>query len=558
MNKNKISRRRFLGQAAGSAVLAGLPGLGSTQAQAKYDYQLVVRGATIVDGTGAPGYTGDIAVRQGRIFAIGKIKEGKSYRTIEANGLVASPGFIDIHTHTDTELLKYPRGESKLRQGVTTEIGGNCGGSPFPSAEGTVAGERWASLRDFLSELEKAKIGLNFATFVGQGAVRRNVLQDANRKPTSDELTKMKQLVATAMRDGAVGISSGLEYTPSGFAEADELIELCKAAQTFGGIYATHMRNEDDRLLEAIQEAIEVARAASIPLQISHLKAAGRANWSKTDQALALIEEGVRSGVSIHADRYPYIAYATGLSINFPKWARDGGNDAFVARLRDMSQRARMKGETEAKVRATDGWESLLIAGVRTDANRTLVGRRIAEVALEKGFDPFHFACDLLVEENGSVSTYGFAMDEEGTAKVLAHRRVMIASDGNALSPARTPEKGGLSRPHPRSYGTFPRVFAEYVRKRKTLTLEQAVQKMTGLVSNKLGWPYRGRLLKDQFADIVLFDATRIADRATFTESEQFPEGIEYVIVNGTPAVEKNSYTESPSGVILVGHGRRV
>ncbi|MFQ5721838.1 MAG: amidohydrolase family protein [Candidatus Aminicenantales bacterium] len=566
MNK-KISRRQFLKFSAQTGVILGLAsGLGEKAlfSQTKR-FDLVIKNGQIIDGIKDKGYKADLGIIGDRIAAIGNLSQSNSKAFIEAEGKVVTPGFIDIHSHTDLELLINPKAESKVRQGVTTELSGNCGSSVFPRKKGLTGYEKklkeklnleinWTDLEGYHSFLQKRGLAINHATLVGQGTVRRLVLGNEQRHPSAKEMDIMKNMIAEAMAQGAFGLSTGLEYPPGRFSTSSEIIELCRVAAKFGGFYATHMRSEDTMLMEALAEAIHIADQSGLPLQISHLKVCGRANYYKIPLAIDLIERAKTRGMSINADRYPYTAYNTSLSIMFPDWALAGGSEAFVQRLKDKELRQKMKAETLKKVIGNNSWESMLIQEVNNQENKPLVGKYISQAAQEKNKDPYEFSCDLLISEGGDVSIIGFGMSEKNTALVLKHPLVMLCSDGVALAPY-----GFLSQgiPHPRNYGTFPRFLRLYVREKKLLSLPEAIKKMTSMPAAKMGLTKRGVIKKGNFADVVVFDPMAIADLATYTKPQQYPKGIDYVIINGQVVIDHNTHTGQLPGKTLAGPGKK-
>ena len=539
------------------ATTAGIFAAGGRMAFAQdVPFDLLIRNGLIVDGGGGEPLHGDIGVRADRISVIGDLAGLQANRVIDADGMAVSPGFIDIHSHTDLELLINPKAESKVRQGVTTELSGNCGSSVFPildpeSEDIKAQAQRlgieidWTDLEGYQAALMRGGIAVNHASLVGIGTVRQCVLGGDARHPNAEEMERMKQLVAVAMGEGSFGISSGLEYTPDGFFTTEEVIEICKVAGKYGGFYATHMRSEDSAVLEAVGEALTIAERADLPLQISHLKAAGHQNYYKIPMIFDLIERAYDRRLDVTADRYPYTAYATGLSVFFPQAALDGGNEAFVGRLKDAAMRLEMKTRTLAKVEANNGWESIMIRSVDEESNRAYVGMRLDAAAAQSGVDPYDFACELLISEKGSVGITGFGMSEENTERILTHPLVMPCSDGYALAPY-----GQLSEgiPHPRNYGTFPRFLQWIFREKGLLTLAEAVRKMTAMPAGRMRLAGRGLIRENWFADLVIFDPVTIADRATYVESEQYPAGVEYVIVNGVPVIEKGEHTGALPG----------
>ena len=526
-------------------------------------YDLVIKNGTLVDGISNEPYKGDIGIIGEHIKQIGNLQNATGKTVIDATSRVVSPGFIDIHTHTDIEILINRKAESKIRQGVTTELGGNCGSSPFPMkyplsdyekrlAEEANISIDWTDLKGFHQAIESKGTAVNHATLIGQGTVRGYVMGDGQREPTAEEMDQMKKLVAEAMEKGAFGLSTGLEYTPSGFAETQELIELCKIVANYGGFYATHIRSEDKAVLEAVGEAIHIAETADLPLQIAHFKAVGKTNWWKLPKMIDLVERAAERGLNVTADRYPYIAYSTGLTILYPQWALDGGLEQLIIRLKDDKIRQSMKADTLEKVRGY-GWDKIVISNLHKKHNQWLIGKSVGEAAAEKKADPYEFMCDLITDEESDVSHIGFGMNEETTEMVLKHPLVMLGSDGSSLAPYGPLSEG---KPHPRNYGTFPRFLGYYVRERNLLSLPEAIKKVTSKPAAKLGLKDRGSLKQGNFADIVIFDPITIADKATFIEPHQYPVGIDYVLVNGTTIIDHGRHTEKLPGKVLYGPGK--
>jgi len=562
--EKKISRRDFIKVSARTGLLAAVAGPGILRSASPGDYDLVIRNGTLVDGTGTDPFPADIGIRGERIAFIGRIGNVRGRKVIDAANRVVSPGFIDIHSHSDFELLINPKAESKIRQGVTTELVGNCGSSAFPLKQPLEEEDKrmaekhgilvdWTDLAGYRKALSREGMALNLAALVGQGTLRRLVVGEERRPPTPGELERMQELVARAMEQGAFGLSTGLEYTPGGFAEADEIISLCRVVASYGGFYATHMRSEDKAVVEAVAEAVHIAEAAGLPLQISHFKAVGRPNWWKLPMMIDLVERAAERGLDVAADRYPYIAYSTGLTILFPKEALDGGMACFLERLRDQKTRESLKAPTLEKVEGY-GWDNILITSVNREKNRPLVGKNLREAADQAGKNPYTFLCDLLLDEGQDVSHVGFGMSEENTDRVLAHPLVMLGSDGSSLAPYGPLSEG---KPHPRNYGAFPRLLGTYVRERKVLSLSEAVRKVTSMPAARMGLEERGKLAEGFFADIVVFDPGTISDRATFTHPHQYPAGIDYVLVNGTVVVEGDTHTGWLPGKFLLGPRKR-
>jgi N-acyl-D-amino-acid deacylase len=523
------TRRSFL-RTAGGALLA-IAGAPTVLPAAKRRADIIVRGGTVFDGTGAAGVESDVAITGGRISAIARRIADSGALEIDARGLAVAPGFIDIHSHADGSLFQDPRAESVIRQGVTTIVVGQDGSSRVP---GGGRGESSDSFNALFARFDGASSAVNVASMIGLGTVRGAVIGNADRRATPDEIRRMTALVERAVAEGACGASSGLEYTPGGFAPLDELIALCKPLAGRRLPYATHMRNEDDRLLESIDESIAVARGAGCPLQISHLKTQGPRNWGKLDAVFARIETAAKGGLDVAFDRYPYIAYQTGLTNLFPIWSREGGNAAFFARIDSAESGRRIRDETLAKVALIGGWDNVMIANVSDSADQRAEGARLGTYASALSADPYETAVGLLRRSGGSVGMVGFAMSEENLDRILAHPRGMVCSDGGGYAIS-GPTRNG--HPHPRGLGTFPRIISRYVRERKVLTLPQAINKMTALPASRLRITDRGRLAQGLAGDVVVFDPATVADRATYAEPFQYPAGIKAVLVNGTVAL---------------------
>lgn len=524
---------------------------------------LVLRGATVFDGTGAPGRELDVAITGDRITAIGRALPTGA-QEMDLRGMALSPGFIDVHTHADMPIFANPECESRVRQGITLEIGGNCGGSPGPWTEDDFQRTR-ASYRDrygadvdfrdpagFLSGIDRLRPAVNAATLVGNGSLRSFAVGSENRPATEAELAVMKDELRKAIAGGCVGLSSGLEYTPSGFAPTDELIALASVLKGTGYPYVSHMRNEDDRVLAAIEELFHVGRMAGVPVQVSHLKAQGQRNHWKQEVALSLIARARAAGLDAMFDAYPYVAYSTGLTNLFPTESRSGGNQALLRRLRDPATAGRLEAHCRDRVALLGDWNHLQItsAGPRMPWAR---GRRLGDLATERGVEPYALVLLLLEESGGSVGTIGFGMSEENVEELLAHPLGIVCSDGSTYAPY-----GPLaeSSPHPRSYGTFPRLLGHYVRDRKALPLEEAIRKVTSAPADRLRITGRGRIAEGAFADLVAFDPATVADRATFESPHQYPVGVPMVIVNGVVTIRDGEQTGARGGRGVRGSGR--
>lgn len=548
----KMRRRTFVRSAAvaatGSLVAPNLV-MGGRRAD------LVLRGATVFDGSGAPGRELDVAVTADRIAEVGvNLPAGSD--ELDLRGLALAPGFIDIHSHADMSLFINPNAESRIRQGVTLEVVGQDGGSvgPWSEAEYQETRSRYRErygadigFRDpagFLGGIDGLRPAVNVATMVGNGALRGFVVGNENRPATEAEVARMKEELRRAINGGCVGLSSGLEYTPSGFADPDELVALASVLRGTGYPYASHMRNEDDRVIAAVEETLHIGRMAGVPVQISHLKAQGTRNHWKQEAILHLLAEAREAGVDALFDCYPYVAYQTGLTNLFPTEMRAGGTDAFLRRLKDPTTGPRLEAACRAKIALLGDWNSVQItsAGESTAWAR---GRRLGDLAAERGEEPYALTLHLLEANRGSVGMIGFGMSEENVAELLAHPLGMMCSDGGAYAPY-----GPLSQssPHPRGYGSFPRLLGHYVRERRALSLETAIHKVTGAPARRLGLAGRGSIAPGAHADLVAFDPGTVADRATFESPHQYPVGIPVVVVNGVVTIRDGEHTGQRGG----------
>jgi len=554
-----LRRREFL-KRTGEFLLGAGGIFFQTGCRQKSDFDLLIREALVLDGSGRPPYLADIGVSGKYIKFIGKLRNGRARRVIEARGLYLAPGFIDIHNHTDVQLLVCPTADSLVRQGITTVIGGNCGASRFPltpemrEEENRYLSEDpgievdWTDLAGFFRRLSEKGIGINYGTLVGQGTVRAAVVGYGDRQPSAAELSKMKDLVRQALDQGALGLSTGLEYAPGSFATTGELIELASVLRGYDGVYATHMRDEEDGVLEAVDEAITIAEKAGVSLEISHLKVGYPRNWDKIDTLLEKIDRAADRKVKVAADVYPYTAFSTGLSIFFPLWVREGKKEDFLGRLRNPELQSRLREAIAESGKNVGTWDKVLISSVRTEKNRWLEGLNLDQASRLQGKDLFSFIRDLLLDEEGQVSMVCFAMSEDNLRKILKHPLVCLATDGELASTGGVLFRG---KPHPRYYGSFPRAIAEYVRKEKLMPLEEMIRKMTSMPAEKFGLRRRGLIKEGYFADLVLFDFEKIRDRATWSEPHQYPEGISPVVVNGRIVVEEGQFTGELPGEVL-------
>jgi N-acyl-D-amino-acid deacylase len=480
---------------------------------------------------------------------------------IDLTGLTASPGFIDVHSHSDFTLPINPTADSKIHQGVTTEVLGNCGESAFPLIGDALEEAKeytetlgyvpdWVNLSEYVARL-RSKLTVNVASLIGLGTLRSAIVGLDRKDLREKEMTQMASVLQKTVSDGACGISSGLIYPPSCWAGEEELVFLARA-MAGRGVYASHIRSEGSRLIDAIIEAISVGRRAGISVQISHHKAAGKNNWGKTEQSLRILTEAQASGVDVHCDVYPYAASSFSLRSMFPLWSRDGKPGKFIENLKDPQLRARIKRAMEEDPDETSlqvaDWDKTMVTSVASERNRSLQGKSIQEIGLERGTTSFDAACDLLVEERGTVGVVRFSMDEADIARVVQDDLTMIGSDAAAYAPEGVLGKG---QPHPRSYGTFPRVLAEYVRKQRVLTLEEAIHKMSGLAARKFSLRDRGFLKDGYYADIVVFETNAIEDRATYDAPHQYPTGIHLVLVNGRVVLEDGELTSHRPGRFL-------
>jgi N-acyl-D-amino-acid deacylase len=504
------------------------------------EFDLIIKGGRIVDGTGNPWFEGDVAIKDGRVAEIGRIAAERAARAIEARGMIVAPGFIDVHTHIEGGIFERPAAENFLRMGVTSVITGNCGGSSLP-------------LGDWFSRLEKNGVAINIGSLVGHNTVRRAGMQgDFDRPPTKEELERMRALVEQAMRDGAVGFSTGLEYIPGAYAKTDEIAEMAKVSAAHGGLYATHMRNEDETVEQSIRESLEIGRLAECPVEISHFKISSKKRWGASAITIKMVEEARARGEQVTVDQYLYPASSTGIGILFPAWLFEGGQEKTKERLQDQATRARVKREMIEKAKQ-GGFTDFSFAVVASHrANQNFNGKNIAEITRlarrKAGIEEeAEQAIEILLA--GGAQMILHKMSDADVERILRQPFTMIASDSGVL------DIGGESIPHPRGFGNNARVLGVYVRGKKIVSLEEAIRKMTSLPASTFSLWDRGLLRPGMAADIVIFDEKTVSDRATFQQPKQYAAGMEYVIVNGQAVIEQGIYTGARPGRILRGRG---
>ncbi len=532
-------------------------------------YDIVIRNGHILDGTGSPWYSGDIGIRDGRIAAIGNLANAPAKKTIDAAGRVVAPGFIDMLGQSELTILVNPHLPSKIYQGITTEITGE-GLSAAPLNDRIIKAERvsyahyqitpdWRSLGQYFARLEKQGMGINLASYVGATQVRRMVIGDEDRAPTAAELGQMKALVRKAMRDGAAGLSTSLQYAPAPYASTEELIALAAESARYGGIYATHMRNEGDSIAQALAETIRIGREAHTPVEIWHLKAAGKPNWGRMPEIVKIIDDARAQGVDVTADTYAYTAWFNLLSAFIPPWAHDGGDVKLIERLKDPATRARIRRDMETPSTTWDnewmevpGPDGILISVVQNPKLLPLQGKRVSEIAKMWNEDAIDVICDILIQDGAFTSAAVFAMSENDVELALQQPWVSIDNDSSGASP-----EGllGKEHPHPRAYGTFPRILREYVREQKLLTLPDAIRKFSALPAQRMRLTDRGVLKKGMWADLVVFDPEKVRDLATFENPNQLSVGMDFVLVNGVLVIEGSKMTNALPGKVLRGPG---
>jgi N-acyl-D-amino-acid deacylase len=532
-------------------------------------FDVLIRNGHVMDGTGSPWYSADVGIRDGRIAAIGRLPGATAKTVIDAQNLLITPGFIDLLGQSEMTILVEPHLPSKIFQGITTEITGE-GASAAPLNDRIIEADRvsyehlkitpdWRTFAQYFKRLERQGMGINLASYVGATSVRRMVIGDDNRPPTAAELEKMKQLVAEAMREGAFGLSTSLQYAPAPYATTDELIALAAEAGRFGGIYATHMRSEQTGIMQALDETIRIGREAHVPVEIWHLKTAGKPMWGKMKDVIAKIEAARASGVDITADTYAYTAWFNSFSAFVPPWAHDGGDAKLIERMKDPVTRARIRKDMTTPTTEWDnewlaipGPESILLCVVQNPALQPLQGKTLAQAAALRHQDPIDALLDILIEDEAYTSVAVFGMDEPDVTLALQQPWVAIDNDSEGTSPTGLL---GEEHPHPRAYATFPRILRKYVRDEHKLTLQDAIRKFTALPAQRLGLTDRGVLKAGMWADIAIFDPGTIHDVATFEKPNQLSVGMQYVLVNGVPVIAGGKATQQLPGKVLRGPG---
>lgn len=506
--------------------------ISSCSSQSKYD--IIIKNGTIYDGTAEVPFFADLGIIDDKIIKIGDLSRSEAERVLDAKGLAIAPGFIDMHSHLDP-ILKLPECESLIRQGVTTALGGPDGGSPWPLAQ-------------YLDTLDQIGVGMNVAYLIGHNQLRKNVMGLDNRQPNESELSEMKAQIEQAMKEGAYGISTGLKYLPGAFSKTDEIIALSKTASAFGGIYTSHLREEGLGLIEGVQEAISISREANIPVVLTHHKVVGKPMWGKSVKTLAMIDSARALGLDIKLDQYPYAASYTSISILIPTWARAGGNKVFAKRTENPVLRDSIKAGIVSNIINDRGGNDLArVQFAKVKWNRELEGKTLKYWSEQKGLEPtIENGAELVIEAqlNGGASCVFFAMDEQDVERIMRHPQTMIGSDGRLVKP-------GIGHPHPRYYGTYPRILGHYVREKSIITIPQAIHKMTQLPANTLGLKDRGVIEENAIADIVIFDPKTVIDLATFEDPHQYSEGILYVLIGGQLSVDNGEFKDVRAGTVL-------
>jgi dihydroorotase/N-acyl-D-amino-acid deacylase len=532
-------------------------------------YDIIITHGHILDGTGSPWYESDVGIKDGRIAAIGNLANAPRKQTVDAHGMVVAPGFIDMLGQSEYTILADPRLPSKIFQGITTEITGE-GESVAPVNEGILSENQgnyahygithdWHDFQTYFARLKAQGIGINVGDYVGAATIREMVIGYGDRAPSADELKRMQALVAEAMRQGALGLSTALQYPPAPYARTEELIALAQSAAQFGGIYATHMRSEGDAEMEALEETFRIGREAHIPVEIFHLKASGKGNWGSAPRVIQAIETARAQGIDVAADTYAYTAWENSFSAFIPPWAHDGGNSALIVRLKDPATRARIRDDMTKPSKDWDnewlaikGPQDILITAVINKELMKYQGKRVSEVAAEWHEDPIDTICDFLIRDQAGSSVAVFGMDEPDVRLILQQPWVSVDNDAPGAS-----IEGVLSHehPHPRAYGTFPRILHKYVHDEKVLTLSEAIRKFTSLPAQREHLADRGVLKLGMWADVVVFDPNTIRDEATYEDPNRLSVGMQYVLVNGVPVISQGKMTGALPGQILRGPG---
>jgi len=534
-------------------------------------YDLIIKNGRIIDGTGNPWYKADVGVKDGKISAIGKLGNSDAVEVIDASGHFVVPGFIDAHSHADFNTLVYHDMENVIHQGITTVVTGQCGISLAPISdlsreemqrtinddlpEGYTLEVTWSSFDEYLKEEEKHSLGANVAHMVGHGAIRAAAMGSVARDPTAEELDRMREYTREAMIAGAYGVSTGLIYPPGIFAKTEEIIEVAKIAAEYGGIYDSHIRGEGKTLMKALEEALEIGFKAGIPVQISHHKIANKSIWGSSLKTLEMFMEARKKGLDVTVDQYPYKAGSTSLITLLPPWVHDGGREKALERLRDPELLAQMKKDIEEGIEGWEnfagelGWENVYVTWVLSEKNKPVEGMNMVQIKEYKGAEnEFTALVELLLEEEGAAGMVIFYGNEEDVQRILKHPLQMVGTDAGCCN-----VEGPFCRgkPHPRHYGTYPRILGRYVRKKQVLTWEEAIRKMTSFPAQKFGIPDRGLIKTGMWADITIFNPETVIDRSTYKDPHRFPEGIPYVIVNGVVTISEGKYTGTPAGITL-------
>jgi N-acyl-D-amino-acid deacylase len=534
-------------------------------------YDLIIKGGKLVDGAGNPWYYGDIAINNGKIATGGKLSEAEANRVLDVSGLVVAPGFIDAHSHSDGGVIVYPQMESTLAQGITTVVAGQCGGSPAPvnpdmrelleeeyakhMPPGVEFKITWTTFDEYLKRVEEVGVGANIAHHVGHSTIRVAAIGFDARQPTEAELEDMRKLTEEAMEAGAYGLSTGLIYPPGMYASTDEIVELAKVVASYGGVYDSHIRGEGATLLKAVAEAIEIGEKAGLPVHISHHKAAGKSVWGQSVETLKMMEEARNRVLDITFDQYPYRAGSTSLATLLPPWAHDGGTEKLLGRLRNAEDRERMRRDIEKGIPGWEnfvgalGWENIMVSFVKSEENKDIEGKNMVKIKEMRGEpDEFTALYKLLLEEEGAPGMVIFAMQEEDVQRIMKHHLHMVGTDASSVA---FTGPFAMGKPHPRHFGTYPKILGRYVREYRMLRLEEAVRKMTSFPTQRFGILDRGLLRPGMCADIAIFNPDTVLDKATYQEPQQRSVGIEYVIVNGEVAIDAGKYTGALAGKVL-------